>query len=129
MTEPLSTKPRIVAIGVGGAGCNAVNNMIASGLGGVKFIVANRRASACCFTRRAEDPLGHHPTEARRGLRNPKIAGCGRGGVDEIAAHCRAHMLFYCRLGGGTARHRLCRGAQGPRSSHPDHCHITSRFN
>ena len=38
MTE---LKPRIVVIGVGGAGGNAVNNMISSGLEGVEFIVAN----------------------------------------------------------------------------------------
>jgi cell division protein FtsZ len=41
-------KPRIVVCGVGGAGGNAINNMIASGLSGVDFVVANttRRRSA-----------------------------------------------------------------------------------
>ena len=39
-------KPRIVVIGVGGAGGNAVNNMISSGLEGVEFIVANTDAQA-----------------------------------------------------------------------------------
>jgi cell division GTPase FtsZ len=34
-------KPRIVLCGVGGAGGNAINNMIASGLSGVDFVVAN----------------------------------------------------------------------------------------
>ena len=34
-------KPRIVVCGVGGAGSNAINNMIASGLSGVDFVVAN----------------------------------------------------------------------------------------
>jgi cell division protein FtsZ len=37
-------KPHIVVCGVGGAGGNAVNNMIASGLSGVDFIVANTDA-------------------------------------------------------------------------------------
>jgi cell division protein FtsZ len=37
-------KPRIAVIGVGGAGGNAVNNMIAAGLSGVDFIVANTDA-------------------------------------------------------------------------------------
>ena len=49
-------KARIVVFGVGGAGGNAVNNMIASGLQGVEFVVANTdvqaltssRASAAC---------------------------------------------------------------------------------
>ena len=31
-------KPRIVVCGVGGAGGNAINNMIASGLSGVDFV-------------------------------------------------------------------------------------------
>lgn len=34
-------KPRIIVCGVGGAGGNAINNMIASGLSGVDFMVAN----------------------------------------------------------------------------------------
>ena len=39
-------KPRIMVCGVGGAGGNAVNNMIVSGLSGVDFIVANTDAQA-----------------------------------------------------------------------------------
>ena len=39
-------KPRIVVFGVGGAGCNAVNNMIAAGLEGVDFVVANTDAQS-----------------------------------------------------------------------------------
>ena len=34
-------RPRITVIGVGGAGCNAVNNMIDANLEGVDFLVAN----------------------------------------------------------------------------------------
>ena len=39
-------KPRIMVCGVGGAGGNAVNNMIVSGLVGVDFVVANTDAQA-----------------------------------------------------------------------------------
>ena len=39
-------KPRITVFGVGGAGGNAVNNMIASGLRGIEFVVANTDAQA-----------------------------------------------------------------------------------
>ena len=39
-------KPRITVFGVGGAGGNAVNNMIQSGLTGVDFVVANTDAQA-----------------------------------------------------------------------------------
>ena len=37
-------KPRITVFGVGGAGGNAVNNMITAGLQGVDFVVANTDA-------------------------------------------------------------------------------------
>ena len=39
-------KPRIAVIGVGGAGGNAINNMIAAGLTGAQFMVANTDAQA-----------------------------------------------------------------------------------
>ena len=39
-------KPRITVIGVGGAGGNAVNNMIVSKLEGVEFLVANTDAQS-----------------------------------------------------------------------------------
>ena len=39
-------KPRITVFGVGGGGCNAVNNMINAGLEGVEFVIANTDAQA-----------------------------------------------------------------------------------
>ena len=44
-------KPRIVVCGVGGAGGNAINNMIVSGLSGVDFVVANTDAQALASSR------------------------------------------------------------------------------
>ncbi len=44
-------KPRITVIGVGGAGGNAVNNMIRSQLEGVEFVVANTDAQALSHSR------------------------------------------------------------------------------
>ena len=48
LTEPTNEqlKPRITVIGVGGAGCNAVNNMIEAHLEGVEFLVANTDAQS-----------------------------------------------------------------------------------
>ena len=37
-------KPRIVVLGVGGAGGNAINNMIDAGIQGVEFVAANTDA-------------------------------------------------------------------------------------
>jgi cell division protein FtsZ len=52
MTHEL--KPKITVVGVGGAGGNAVNNMITSHLEGVEFVVANTDAQALanCLTER-----------------------------------------------------------------------------
>ncbi|MBA4271375.1 MAG: cell division protein FtsZ, partial [Methylobacterium sp.] len=44
-------KPRITVFGVGGAGGNAVNNMIEAGLDGVDFVVANTDAQALALSR------------------------------------------------------------------------------
>jgi cell division protein FtsZ len=44
-------KPRITIFGVGGAGGNAVNNMISAGLQGVDFVVANTDAQALTTSR------------------------------------------------------------------------------
>ena len=46
ITDIREMKPRITVFGVGGAGGNAVNNMIAAGLQGVHFVVANTDAQA-----------------------------------------------------------------------------------
>jgi len=43
---PLTPGAKIRVIGVGGAGCNAVNTMIRAGLNGVEYIVANTDAQA-----------------------------------------------------------------------------------
>ena len=44
-------KPRITVYGVGGGGGNAVNNMIAGGLEGVDFVVANTDAQALTMSK------------------------------------------------------------------------------
>ena len=106
MTEPLNTKPRIVAIGVGGAGGNAVNNMIASGLGGVKFVVANTDVQALAASRTEHRiQLGHHLTDGLGAGSKPEIGeAAAEEALDEIAAHIAdAHMLFIAAgMGGGT---------------------------
>ncbi|GHS93578.1 cell division protein FtsZ [Alphaproteobacteria bacterium] len=46
MAGDFSLRPKITVIGVGGAGCNAVNNMVRAQLEGVEFLVANTDAQA-----------------------------------------------------------------------------------
>ena len=51
ITDIREMKARIIVFGVGGAGGNAVNNMIEAGLQGVDFIVANTDAQALTSSR------------------------------------------------------------------------------
>jgi len=99
-------QPSLVVFGVGGAGCNAITNMIRSGLTGVKFIAANTDAQAL------NQSLGDVHVQLGRDLTQGLGAGSrpdiGRAAaeetLDEIKEHLRgAHMAFITAgLGGGT---------------------------
>jgi len=97
---------RIKVIGVGGAGGNAINNMIQSGLQGVKFIAANTDAQALEISRAdVRIQLGSSITEGLGAGANPQI---GRDAALETAEDIRSalkdsHMVFITGgLGGGT---------------------------
>jgi cell division protein FtsZ len=99
-------KPRITVFGVGGAGGNAVNNMITAGLQGVDFVVANTDAQALT-TSRAERiiQMGVQATEGLGAGSHPDV-GCtaAQEVIDEIRDHLAgAHMVFVTAgMGGGT---------------------------
>ena len=104
--ELTELKPRITVIGVGGAGGNAVDNMIQSGLQGVDFVVANTDAQA----------LALNPAETRIQLGLKITQGLGAGSRPEIGRAAAeetmeqlegaldgAHMCFITAgMGGGT---------------------------
>ena len=97
---------RIKVIGVGGAGNNAINNMIRSGLQGVKFIAANTDAQALEISKAdLRIQLGESITEGLGAGANPEI---GRDAALENAEQLRnvlsdSHMVFITAgLGGGT---------------------------
>jgi cell division protein FtsZ len=99
-------KPRIVVIGVGGAGGNAINNMIASGLTGVEYIAANTDAQAL-VTSSAERriQLGVNLTEGLGAGSKPEIGeAAAEEAIDEIRNQVTgAHMVFIAAgMGGGT---------------------------
>ena len=99
-------KPRIMVFGVGGAGCNAVNNMIVSGLQGVDFIVANTDAQALT-TSKAERiiQMGLQVTEGLGAGAQPEIGrSAAEEAIEEIRDHLQgAHMCFVTAgMGGGT---------------------------
>jgi cell division protein FtsZ len=99
-------KPRIVVFGVGGAGGNAVNNMIDAGLRGVDFVVANPDALALT---RAPTPnrlqLGHSITDGLGAGARPEVGqAAAQESQPEIIEFLEgAHMVFVAAgMGGGT---------------------------
>jgi cell division protein FtsZ len=99
-------KPRITVFGVGGAGGNAVNNMIESRLDGVEFVVANTDAQALSQNvaeRRIQ--MGTALTQGLGAGSQPQIgAAAAEEALPEILDHLAgAHMCFITAgMGGGT---------------------------
>lgn len=99
-------KPRIQVFGVGGAGGNAVNNMINAGLKGVTFVAANTDAQALAASKaHSKIQLGVKITEGLGAGSKPEI---GRAAAEESYNAIRdqlagAHMVFVTAgMGGGT---------------------------
>ena len=97
---------KIKVIGVGGAGGNAINNMIASNLQGVKFIAANTDGQALDISRApVKIQMGEKLTEGLGAGANPQI---GRDAALETEEALRdalveSHMVFITAgFGGGT---------------------------
>jgi cell division protein FtsZ len=97
---------KIKVIGVGGAGGNAINNMIASNLQGVKFIAANTDAQALEISQAPiRIQLGEGVTEGLGAGANPQV---GRDAALENEEDIRealadSHMVFITAgFGGGT---------------------------
>src|SRR5271163_575421 len=99
-------KPRIMVCGVGGAGGNAVNNMIVSGLIGVDFIVANTDAQALSSSRAERIiQMGLQVTEGLGAGSQPEVGrAAAEEALEEIRDHLSgAHMCFVTAgMGGGT---------------------------
>ena len=99
-------RPRITVIGVGGAGGNAVNNMIRSDLQGVEFLVANTDAQALGLS---DAPnrirLGANLTNGLGAGAEPDIGrAAAEEALDEVMVEVEGcHMLFITAgMGGGT---------------------------
>jgi cell division protein FtsZ len=99
-------KARIIVLGVGGAGGNAVNNMIASRLQGVEFIVANTDAQA--LTKSRAECIIQMGTQVTQGLGAGSQPEVGRAAAEEAINTISdlltgAHMVFITAgMGGGT---------------------------
>lgn len=99
-------RPKITVVGVGGGGGNAVNNMIAEGLQGAEFIVANTDAQALTMSKSSRlIQLGAHVTEGLGAGSLPEVGrAAAEESIDEIMDHLAGtHMCFVTAgMGGGT---------------------------
>src|SRR5262249_55490839 len=99
-------KPRITVFGTGGAGGNAVNNLIATGVEGVDFVVANTDAQALTMSKAERIiQMGVQVTEGLGAGSQPEVGrAAAEEVIDEIRDHLQgAHMVFVTAgMGGGT---------------------------
>lgn len=104
--EKAVLKPKIVVFGVGGGGCNAVNNMIDSNLEGVDFVVSNTDAQSLSQNRAERCiQMGAKRTQGLGAGSNPEI---GYEAAEEVIGDISdaihgSHMVFVTAgMGGGT---------------------------
>lgn len=104
--ETPELQPRIVVIGVGGAGGNAVNNMIAKELEGVEFIAANTDAQALARSKAERRiQMGSDVTLGLGAGARPEVGEQAAGeSMEDILQHLEgANMVFVTAgMGGGT---------------------------
>lgn len=104
--ENKELKPRITVIGVGGAGGNAVNNMIRGKLQGVKFIASNTDAQALTLSLAdAKLQLGFQATQGLGAGSHPEVGkSSAEESIEDVLSHIEgSNMLFVTAgMGGGT---------------------------
>ena len=99
-------KPRVIVLGVGGGGCNALNTMIASGLKGVEFVACNTDAQSLEYCDASQKiQLGIQSTQGLGAGSDPSIGkSAAEESYNEICEYIDgAHMAFIASgMGGGT---------------------------
>ena len=121
MPETTELKPRITVIGVGGAGGNAVNNMIGAHLEGVEYVVANTDSQALGLSMTDRTiQLGASLTQGLGAGARPEVGSAAAvEAMDEIMDHIQgSHMVFITAgMGGGTGTGAAPVMAQAARSA------------
>jgi len=104
--EESSSNVRIIVIGVGGAGNNAIKRMIEEGIGGVEFIGVNTDKQALDLCKAPTlIPIGEKTTGGKGAGANPEVGErAAEESAEEISAAIKgADMVFVtCGMGGGT---------------------------
>jgi len=106
VVEPEELKPHILVFGVGGAGGNAVNNMIEDSLEGADFVVANTDAQALALSKtNSRIQIGQNITQGLGAGARPEIGrAAAEESLDDIINYLDGcHMCFITAgMGGGT---------------------------
>ncbi len=106
MDESNGFSAKLIVVGVGGGGCNALNNMVESGVQGVEFIAVNTDIKSLSTCRApVKIQIGTKLTEGLGAGANPEVGKkAALEDVDKLKDHLKgAHMVFItCGLGGGT---------------------------
>jgi len=106
MPEHSDLRPKITVFGVGGAGCNAVNNMIDKALEGADFVVANTDAQALAQSKApVKIQMGVKVTEGLGAGARPSVgAAAAEESIEDIVDQLAgSHMCFITAgMGGGT---------------------------
>ncbi len=106
MEESSGFSAKLIVVGVGGGGCNALNNMVDANIQGVEFIGVNtdvKSLSTCKAPVKIQ--IGTKLTEGLGAGANPEVGKKSAiEDMDRIREHLKgAHMVFItCGLGGGT---------------------------
>ncbi|HVN95390.1 MAG TPA: cell division protein FtsZ [Syntrophorhabdaceae bacterium] len=106
MDETNGFSAKLIVVGVGGGGCNALNNMVDADIQGVEFIAVNtdvKSLAACKAPVKIQ--IGSKLTEGLGAGANPEVGKkSALEDIDKIKDHLKgAHMVFItCGLGGGT---------------------------
>ncbi|HEX2965710.1 MAG TPA: cell division protein FtsZ [Syntrophorhabdaceae bacterium] len=106
MEESSGFSAKLIVVGVGGGGCNALNNMVDANIQGVEFIGVNtdvKSLSTCKAPVKIQ--IGSKLTEGLGAGANPEVGKKSAiEDMDRIRDHLKgAHMVFItCGLGGGT---------------------------
>lgn len=106
VSNSIELKPRIAVLGIGGAGSNAVNNMIKAQLEGVEFLVCNTDSQALnqALTEKKMQ-LGASITQGLGAGARPEVGqAAAEESIEEIISNIRGcNMLFVTAgMGGGT---------------------------
>lgn len=116
---------QIKVVGVGGAGNNAVNRMIASGLKGVEFIAVNTDKQALLLSKANQKiQIGEKITKGLGAGANPEIGQkAAEESREDIAQNLKGADLVFVTagMGGGTEPVRRRGGQCGAGAGHPNH--------